>query len=164
MERPNTYKYAYLDSCTLIRMFTRDDGWELMQRIVDAGERSILTLYTSPLSMVEVLGQSPGATFDPALEARVRAQLDSNATMPIEFEMVVAEKAREIVFDHGLKTCDAIHLASAAIARAEVFFTYDVGISRIGTYNDVWIGEPYAWDLPPSLEAEPDTLFFKDST
>jgi hypothetical protein len=67
----------------------------------------------------------------------------------------VAERAHAIVRDHGLTNLDAIHIATACISKAAVFYTYDgTKPKRKGLIKySLQIGDP-----PLTIQAPPDPL------
>lgn len=63
----------------------------------------------------------------------------------MDISIVVARKAGELRAEHGLKTWDAIHLATAVLARVDVLIVRD---SRFpfGDYEGVHISRPFDID------------------
>ncbi|KZB86362.1 type II toxin-antitoxin system VapC family toxin [Amycolatopsis regifaucium] len=157
MGRPSSYQKAFLDSSAIIRYFTRGEGWSSVERIMQANQAGTIALFVSPLLLVEALGQPPASNYDPGVEARVLSFLDSPSLLPIEFDRYTALIARRLVLERGLKTCDAIHLASALSAEADVFLTYDKDDFPIGTQvDDVWVDVPYFPGAHEPGSQEPD--------
>lgn len=146
MDKPELYRSAYLDSNTLIRFFNRDHGWEVLSQVVQDAEHGRFQLFSSPLLRVEAIGQSLAREgYDVGLEARVSAFLDSPHLLIVEFDdQKVARLARDIVLHQRLRTNDAIHAASAIVAKADAFFTFDEGIiTAFADDSRVWVGHPF---------------------
>ncbi|MBC9719518.1 PIN domain-containing protein [Streptomyces sp. TRM66268-LWL] len=94
------------------------EGW------LDAARRQKLTLYASASMLVEARGSSH-AQPNPEAEARLRTLLTDPMVRLVEVDRRVALKARDIALKHRTSGLDAIHLASAELAGAGVFFTHN---------------------------------------
>ncbi|WP_284746461.1 type II toxin-antitoxin system VapC family toxin [Amycolatopsis sp. RTGN1] len=155
MARPDPYSTVYLDSCVLTRFFARGDGWERVQRIMDAADAGQFEIYVSTFSLVECLAQSPTPHPDVGLDARVLQYVDGPRVVLVEFGREVALQARDLHLIKQYKLGDAIHIASALEASVDVLFTFDEDDFPIGTkVGAVWVDLPY-------LPGEP-TLFDHD--
>ncbi|MEU3273899.1 PIN domain-containing protein [Saccharomonospora sp. NPDC006951] len=144
MARPDPYHVAYFDSCVFTRLFTRGRGWPLIQNIVDAADAGRFQLCTSMFSLVECLSQPPSARPDIGLEARILDHLDTDRLVLIEFSRSVALRARELHLTKKFRIGDAIQIASACEARADVLFTTDEDDFPIGQrFEGIWIDTPY---------------------
>ncbi|WP_409186737.1 type II toxin-antitoxin system VapC family toxin [Amycolatopsis sp. VS8301801F10] len=144
MARPDSYTLAYLDSCVFTRYYTRGEGSHFIQQIMDAADARQFEICTSTFTLVECLGQSPTPRPDVGMEARVQKHLDSPRVTLVEFSREVALQARELHLTKQYRSGDAIHLASAVEAGADVLFTLDNDDFQIGQrVNGVWIDNPY---------------------
>lgn len=76
------------------------------------------------MTLVELRGQRRGR-HSVEIDRRILADLDSPRFNLVEFSRRVALRARDYVGQHGLRPMDAIHLASAVDAGAEVMWTCD---------------------------------------
>lgn len=82
--------------------------------------------FGSTLLLVEVLRGGFGSPVDPELENRILRILRDPATMTlVPVSVQVGMLARELSREHRLRTPDATHLASAALARVDSFMTLD---------------------------------------
>ena len=145
MTRPDTLGLVYLDSSVFIRYMQRDTGWDVVDRLLRAAEANQFELLTSPLLLVECLGQQPSTTYDAGTEARTLAALDNPRLIPAEFNRSTALRARHLHLTGTIRgTCDAIHLASAIEHEADAFLTFDTDDFPIGQLVDgVWVDVPY---------------------
>lgn len=117
----------------------------IVDQIIYAARAGSLELYASTMLLVEARGQGREVTVDVALEVKVQELLLQPHWRYVELERTVALKARDLTLTHKLKNADAIHLASAIVAGAEVFMTLDETDFPIGTAVDgVWVDVPYA--------------------
>ncbi len=155
MARPDSYEMAYLDSCLFARYFARGAGWERIQRILDAADAKQFEVCTSAFTLVECLAQSPTPNPDMGLDARVLSRLDTPRMALVEFSQPVALRARELHLTKQYEAADAIHVASAIEAAADVLFTLDEDDFPIGTrVGDVWVDLPYLPGGPSLFDEE----------
>ncbi|MFO0927620.1 MAG: type II toxin-antitoxin system VapC family toxin [Gemmataceae bacterium] len=122
----------YVDANVIIYRVERIDPYLTASAPVwDALDRGTLPLVTSELTLLEVL---------------VKPFKDGNATLAMLFRDVllgtagltclpisrqVLERAATLRADHGIKTPDAIHAATALIHGAALFVTNDPGFRRV---------------------------------
>lgn len=144
--RPESFDLAYLDSSVFIRYMQRKDRWQVVERLLYAAEANQFELMTSPLLLVECLGQRPSPNYDAGRDARALELLDNPRLIPVEFNRATAIRARDLHLTCTVKggTCDSIHLAGAIEHEADVFFTFDTDDFPIGQRVDgVWVDEPF---------------------
>lgn len=98
-------------------------------RSIEEGERSGIV---STLAFLEVLVGSYRAAGAEGRPAQAAALL---ATFPnlewVEVDIEIAHRAAEIRARHGLRTPDAIHVATAVHAGADLLLTNDRGLRRV---------------------------------
>jgi predicted nucleic acid-binding protein len=75
----------------------------------------------------------------------IRSLLESPDTQLVDVSTVVARKAGDLRAEHGLKTWDAIHLATAVLARVDVLIVRDSHFP-FGDYEGVHISRPFDID------------------
>jgi predicted nucleic acid-binding protein len=135
---------VYLDSCALIDWADPDSphtravaSW-LEQAL--AGQ---VVVATSTVALVEARGGGLGSP-NPVAEDRIRKVLISPAVTLVDCTRRVALSARDLAVQHGLKTWDAVHLASALEVSADVLFTTDKGLLPLdAAIERLKIEEPY---------------------
>lgn len=158
MARPESPKTIYLDSCSIISLILKQNGWEVVQRVTELADQGKIKLVTSTLLLVEARGQGRGAPFDAQKDSQIISILDTPRWIQIELDRSVALTARRLAMRFGLSNYDAIHLASAIEAEADVLMTLDTKFARLNqTVEGVWVGLPY----PP---AGPDLMLQDDET
>lgn len=98
----------------------------IYRRMLERGD----TLCTSTLTLGEALVASI-KTDEPGLGERMKAALNSDELEMLPFHATTAEIYAEIRARFPVKSPDAIHLATAAEARADVFLTNDSSLHRL---------------------------------
>jgi predicted nucleic acid-binding protein len=116
---------AYVDSSALLKRYVEEADSELAEHLLAADP----VLVTSWVSLVEVR-RNLARLVDPAELPALRAQLvrDLDAFALVSVDPIVCESAAEIGELLGLRTLDALHLASAR--RLQIpglsFITFDL--------------------------------------
>lgn len=147
MVRPEAPQVIYLDSNTLCR-FMVGDHVETIGRVIETIDAGQAELIISPLLLVECRGQPRNGPVDEDLERRILDILDNPRHTPVEFTRTVALKARELALRCGMRNYDAIHLAHAVMAGADVLMTTDKGFPLDSDVEGVWVCAPYYWGAP----------------
>jgi uncharacterized protein len=120
---------AYFETSALVKLLTREDGWDLADALWGASD----LLITSRLTYVEVraalAADGRGRRFGAALLATAKASLEErlDSMEIVEASDGVVAEAADLAERHALRGCDAVHLASAlAYGSAETTFaTWD---------------------------------------
>lgn len=96
-------------------MIKGEPEFACLKPLLAAVDRGEIALVESTAILAEV---QPAHGTDPSRHARdtVRALLESPATQLLDVSTAVARKAGELRGKHGLKTWDAVHLATAILA------------------------------------------------
>ncbi|MFF2522455.1 type II toxin-antitoxin system VapC family toxin [Streptomyces liangshanensis] len=142
--RRNEPKSAYIDACCYIEWATGKshvvDSW------VEAARSKKLQLFASTLLLAEARGGSRTQP-NPQAEARIRTLLTEPYVTLVDVSRRVGLTAREIIADTPrIKGWDAVHLATAVVARAEVLLTSNTKHFTPGqVLRGVWIDEPYQY-------------------
>jgi predicted nucleic acid-binding protein len=141
--RPNSFQTIYLDSSALIAVIQNEKGCDPIKQVLALADRRILTVYASPLILVEVRGQRRGEN-DVGRDRKALEIFDGRVTR-IDLNRKVALRARQYVGVHRLKPPDAIHLASAVEAAVDIMWTLDKDFQHLWqtTVDGVWVDEPY---------------------
>jgi predicted nucleic acid-binding protein len=105
---------------------------ECLKSLLAAVDRGEIILVDSTAILSEVV---PEHNADPSRRAgeAVRAFLESPATQLVDVSIAVARKAGELRVTHGLKTWDAVHLATAILAGVDVLIVRDHKSPRAST-------------------------------
>lgn len=149
-------RYRYWDSCCFIGLLkAEEDKVDKCKDAAQLAQRGELTIVTSALTLTEVLRLKGKDPIPPEDARTVRDFFRNRWIVVYDVDRIVAESAQDLVWNHGVKPKDAIHLATAlATTKAvaiEQLDTFDGPLIALsGQLGDppLKIGEP---DLPPSM-------------
>lgn len=146
MARPDKIERALLDASALIGVIKGEEDFGCLRTLLAAIDRGEITLVESTAILAEV---QPEHTADNGkhVQAReaVRTLLESPATDLVDVNTVVARKAGHLRVKHGLTTWDAVHLATAVLAKVDVLIVRD-GKFPTGDYEGVHVTSPFDID------------------
>src|SRR5487761_1732619 len=100
---------------------------QVAKSILAAAERKEITLVASTLVAAEIIYKKGSAVLPTDTEPAVD-EIMNNKERPIlwvEIDFTLTVEARKLARIHGLDACDAIHLASAVRANADVLLRWD---------------------------------------
>jgi predicted nucleic acid-binding protein len=145
--RPEKIESALLDASSLLGVVQGEEEFACLKPLLAAIDRGAVKLVESTAILTEVL---PSHTRDTEAHTRaregIRALLESPETQLVDVNAVVARKAGDLRAKHaGLKTWDAIHLATAILARVDVLIVRDSKFP-LGTYEGVYVSRPFDID------------------
>jgi predicted nucleic acid-binding protein len=117
----------YWDSNVFIDLIEKTPArYQVLEGIVNSAERGEVRIVTSAMSLVEVSKLNNLGGVLPEWKEKLIVQFFENDYISVRtVDRVVAETARPIIRGHNLKAPDAIHVATALLARAQVLHTYD---------------------------------------
>jgi predicted nucleic acid-binding protein len=126
------YGIVYLDANSVIYTIERIEPYlTILNPLWDAVQAGIVTVATSDLTLLEVL-VAPLKKGDKGLEADYRALLQrSQGVRLIPISQTVLERAANLRATTSVKTPDAIHAATALVARCDLFVTNDVAFKKV---------------------------------
>lgn len=146
MGRPDKIARALLDASALIGVIKGEADFACLKALLEAVDRGEVTLVESTAVLAEVQPKHAMDTrsHTPAREA-VRALLESPATELVDVNTVVARMAGELRVKHGMTTWDAVHLATAIVAKVDVLIVRDGKFPK-GDYEGVYVTVPFDID------------------
>lgn len=137
---------ALLDASALIGVIKGEEDFECLRTLLLAVDRGEVTLVESTAILAEV---QPEHTADNGAHTRareaVRALLESPATELVDVTTVVARKAGDLRVKLGMTTWDAVHLATATVAKVDVLIVRD-GKFPTGDFEGVHVTTPFDID------------------
>lgn len=146
MGRPDKITSALLDASALIGVIKGETEFECLKSMLAAVDRGEIRLVESTAMLAEV---QPAHNGDSGLHAvardTVRVLLEAPETELVDVSAVVSRKAGELRSTLGLKTWDAVHLATAILAGVDVLIVRD-GKFPAGDYEGVYVTGPFDID------------------
>jgi predicted nucleic acid-binding protein len=104
---------------------------DLMRTILQRVDRGELTGYTSTITLTEVLAQ-PLRTGNTELQIRYRTLLLSSANFnTVVIDRFIAETGADIRARYGLRTPDALQIATGIVLGCDAFITNDRAHTRV---------------------------------
>ena len=99
----------------------------IFQRVANGTLRGL----TSVITLSEVLVHPLGQGNTPLRDAYFRLLLNSRDFATLSIDAAIAERAAELRARYGLRTPDALQIATALIAGCTAFLTNDVRLKRV---------------------------------
>jgi predicted nucleic acid-binding protein len=140
----------YWDANAFLAYFLEEaDRVDSCEAVLEDAEKGKILIVTSALTLAEVLALRGAKRLrpNPKLKKKVIEFFKNEYIAVQNVTREIAELARDLVWDKGIKPKDAIHVASAIAAEAPVFETYDKPLRKKGPKVGLIIREP-----PPRLE------------
>jgi len=143
------YQRPYLESSVFISLIKGEvingtDRGEIAQHILSDASAGRWPILTSTFTLAEVIKARDTPLLTPAEEKRIDDFFKHEYIKLVILDREVAELARKLARDHGLRPPDAVHLASAVKARADELLTWDENDFPINTtIGGVTIKLPY---------------------
>ena len=143
----------YWDSNVFIALIKDEaNRGQTVSAILDRAERGETEVLTSAFTLVEVVKTPDAAApLTDAEEAVVASYFHHAGVFVMPFALDTAQEARKLVWRHGLRVPDAIHVASALRAGVHLLETYNGRLLRLA-------GEPELFSLrvrEPTCEGQP---------
>jgi predicted nucleic acid-binding protein len=144
--RPDKIKAALLDASSLLGVIVDAPEFRCLGSLLAAVERGEVQLVESTAILAEVLVEHSKDTPRHArARETLRALLESPETQLVDVSTAVARKAGELKVRLGLKTWDAVHLATAILAGVDVLVVRDHKFP-LGYYEGVYVTGPFDID------------------
>ena len=120
------YSRPYLDTSVHIADVQNEPSREVSTRILSLAEQGGLTIIASTFVIAELVhatGEMSSVT--PEEDAAIERRFLNNWTRIVALTIPIATVARRIAREHRLKPPDAVHVATALQADADVFLSWD---------------------------------------
>ena len=138
----------YWDTCNWISLIAEDEveRANICQQILEDAAAGNTVVITSALTLAEVVKRKGEPVLPESDELTIIRFFEQPYLLIHDVTRVVAEQARRLSRTYGLKPPDAIHLATALLANADVFETWNINdFGRISSGElAITIREP-AW-------------------
>ena len=144
MARPSHPQRAYLDACCYIDWAEGKLSCSQVETWLHAARKRQVRLIASTVMFAEARGHNNGP-HDAAAEQRIRTLLQEPYVSLVDTTRRIGLLARDISVDRPrVKGMDAIHMATAVYADADVFLSRDLKAFIVPEqYRGVWVDEPY---------------------
>ena len=141
----------YWDTSAFTALITKEaNRWEDCEALLLEAEQAKWRVITSTLTLAEV-NRASNIGILTAFRETIEHFFEQSFIQLVTVDRPIAVAARGIMFEHGLRPADAIHVASAARANCGVLYTYDKQISRLnGKLGPLQVGAPI-WQGQPEL-------------
>jgi predicted nucleic acid-binding protein len=122
---------VYWDPCVFVDLLQQTPGrFEACEGLRQQAARGDFLIATSALTLAEV-GRLPASGLAEAdLEAKVFDFFENDYVAVRQVDRATALRANQLTRSHGLSPAEAIHIATALLARSEVFYTFDAARGR----------------------------------
>ena len=143
-------KLRYWDSACFLAVMKGEPESEQCQGVIQAAERGSIKIVTSTWTLTEVIKISEKGPMTEEDDEQIRGFFERDYIALRDVTPETGYLARRLVWDQGYSTKDAVHVATALIAKCPVFDTFDKELIRIGSpsNSEMRITSP---DLPCEL-------------
>ncbi len=121
-----TLQIVYWDSNAFLGLLNgEEDKVQSCEDVWAAGERGLLAIVTSTLTVAEVIYAKGASKLDPAKRPMVNNFFRAAHIVQKPLTRTIAELARDVVWDSNVRPKDAVHISTAAYFKIKEFHTFD---------------------------------------
>lgn len=121
-----TLERRYWDSDCFLGWLQAEDGKiESCRQVLNLAVRGDIEILTSALTIAEVLNLQGHEPISSDRRQQVVDFFKRSYIVTMSITRRIAEESRELVWDHGIKPKDALHVSAALSAKVDVFNTFD---------------------------------------
>lgn len=157
----NGIKSIYLDTSCLISIARGDEWAAFMKPLIDGIQSGTIDFVASTIVFTEFLPAHQ--KHDKNLVEIVNYLFDSPSVRMVDVGIGIGKKSRELRVSAGLKSLDAIHLATALSEKVDVFFCVDSDFNVGARIDNTYIAEPYELEDPHLFSSLAPELFLPAS-
>lgn len=127
---------VYWDSVAFLGLLNGEsDKVPVCEDVWKVAERGLITIVTSTLTVAEVIYAKGVPRLDPAKRPLVNNFFRAGHIVQKPLTRIIAELARDVVWDSNVKPKDAIHIATSAYFKINEFHTFDEGLLNAKTIS-----------------------------
>lgn len=127
-------RVVYWDSAAFLALINKDKDERqngMCEAVWNSAAKGEIHIVTSALSAAEVIYMKGVPKLDPAKRALVGNFFRQQHLSQKSVTRMIAELARDVVWDTSVKPKDAIHVATACFYKIAEFHTYDDGLLKL---------------------------------
>lgn len=150
----------YWDACVFLGWFNDEpDKVNKCKGVIEQAEKGKLIIVTSALTLTEVVWLKDLPRLSEGSEETIRKffERDYIAVRPVD--RVIAEDARQLVWRHGVKPKDSVHVASALQLGIPILDTFDDKLIKLSGK----LGNPTLSIGHPDVSYQESLAFGKES-
>lgn len=122
----------YWDSCCFLGYLGNEaDKADKCEPVLSAAEDGHLEIVTSALTLTEVIRVKGAAAIPKDQEKKIRDFFEHSWIVVRDVDRFISEHARDLIWAHGLKPYDAIHLATALNLNLSLMDTFDGALLKL---------------------------------
>ena len=143
----------YWDSCCFLGYLGNEpDKADKCEPVLTAAEDGHIEIVTSALTLTEVIKVKGAQAIPKDQEKKIRDFFEHSWIIVREVDRFISEHARDLIWTHGLKPYDAIHLATALNLKLSVMDTFDSDLLKLSNK----VGNPRLVIAHPHVAHTPD--------
>ncbi len=123
---------VYFDSCVFLSWLKDEENRaNIVNELFEDALKQELKIVTSTLTIAEVLNiQGAKSPIPKEQREEVRKLFQNDWIIPKGVSRRVAEAAQEMVWKHGIRPKDGVHVATALIWKIPIFISYDENLTK----------------------------------
>lgn len=138
--RPEVVKRVCLDASCLIGIVQGEEAFAPLRSLLSRITSGKVEMVLSSAILAEFLPNHPRSDRD--MTSELRRLVKSQATL-IDVTPVLADMTADLRQEFGLKTWDAVHLATSILTECDVLFVRDEKFPTGCIVQGVWVSAPY---------------------
>ena len=143
---------VYLETSVFLAIIKGEKGRvDTCRAVLDDGRTRTTKTITSALTLAEVV-RGPDGVLPAKAEDTIKGFFRLSWLHVIDVDRIIANRARDVARDHGLKPPDAIHVATALERGAKTLFTFDDKILKV-VENGLDVSKPKGQMALPNTAA-----------
>lgn len=148
----------YWDTSAITQVIAEQDDWEVCAQLLEDAEIGKYQAMTLSLTIAEIAWRAPtvGERGRPRHEKRdvIERFFYNSYFRVVDLTQEIAEHAQKLMFEHGLQSNDASHLAAAIHHRCRRLYTFDNKLLDCGTVGITIVQRPKISDQQLALDTE----------
>jgi predicted nucleic acid-binding protein len=136
----------YWDANVFLGWFNDEpDKVDMCKGVIKLAEDGELVIVTSALTLVEVIWLRGYPKLPSESARKIKRFFEQDYLSVRTVDRVIAEAARQLIWDHNIKPKDSIHLATALSLKLKIFDTFDDDLLTLDDTFDnsiIHIGKP----------------------